>query len=56
MKYKLSWEETQIWTSEVEAKNQKEAISKIFNDEVQENAEVERTYAVKNIRAKEGIR
>lgn len=52
MKYKISWEETQLWESEVEADNSKDAKNKIFNDEVQLNAEVERTYDVKNIKVK----
>jgi len=50
--YKLYWEETQLWESEVEATSQKDAISKVFNDEVQEKAEVERTYDAKNIKAR----
>jgi len=51
-KYKLEWEETQLWESEVEATSQKDAVSKVFNDEVQEKAEVERTYDAKNIKAR----
>jgi len=50
-KYKLYWEEIQVWESEVEAKNQKDAISKVCNDEVQEVAEVDRTYDMRNIKA-----
>lgn len=49
MKYKIRWEETQLWESEVEADNKKDAKSKVFSDEVQEKAEVERTYNIKNI-------
>lgn len=51
VKYKLSWEEIQVWESEVEAENQADARSKVLNDEVQEVAEVTRTYLIKRIRA-----
>lgn len=50
-KYKLEWEEIQVWESEVEAENQADAKSKVMNDEVQEKAEVERTYDMRKIRA-----
>lgn len=51
-KYKLIWREVAVWTSEVEAKNEKEAISKVYNDEVQEIAEVEHSYDYRAICAK----
>ena len=51
VKYKLSWEETQLWTSEVEAENQADARSKVLSDQAQEIAEVERTYDIRKVRA-----
>lgn len=38
-KYKITWTEKVYWESKVNAKNKKEALSKINDDEVQENAE-----------------
>ena len=50
-KYKLQWEEVSLWESEVEAENQVDAKSKVMNDEVQEKAEVSRTYDMRKVKA-----
>jgi len=49
--YELEWEEIQTWKSEVEADSKKEAIAKVYDDIVQDKAEVIRTYNIRKIKA-----
>jgi hypothetical protein len=41
--YTITWTEVQLWKTSVEAKNKKEALKKLYEDEAQENAEMIKT-------------